>query len=120
MKNLIIVLGVIVLLALGIGAYFLMQSPSGNVPVNKGQVAIPSPVPTAVNKPVEQPVDKSVSVLGKSVEGRDITAYHFGEGTTELLFIGGIHGGYEWNTVLLAYEAMDYLKANPAFIPKNI
>ena len=59
-------------------------------------------------------------VIGKSVENRDIAAYHYGTGETELLFIGGIHGGYEWNTALLAYEMMDYLKANPGAIPQNI
>jgi hypothetical protein len=48
-------------------------------------------------------------------------AYHFGTGTTtELLLVGGIHGGYEWNTSLVAFEAMDYLKANPNVIPSNV
>ncbi|MDP2669048.1 MAG: M14 family metallopeptidase [bacterium] len=121
MKNLTIVFVIIAVLAIGVGAYFLMQSPAGNVAVNKGPVATPTPVPSATVAPTEQkPVDKSVSVLGKSVEGRDITAYHFGEGATELLFIGGIHGGYEWNTVLLAYELMDHLKKNPSAVAKNL
>lgn len=121
MKNTTIVLVVIALLALGIGAYFMMQNPVGNLAENKGPVATPTPVPIVVAKPVDQkPVDKSVSVLGTSVEGREITAYHYGDGNTELLFVGGIHGGYEWNTVLLAYQAMDYLKANPSVIPKNL
>lgn len=59
-------------------------------------------------------------VVGHSVEGRDITATTFGNGTTHLLFVGGIHGGYEWNSVLLAYEFIDYLKVHPEVIPKNI
>ena len=59
-------------------------------------------------------------VIGKSVEGRDITAYRFGNGDTEILFVGGIHGGYSWNTALVAYEMMDYLKANPNIIPTNV
>jgi len=32
----------------------------------------------------------------------------------------GIHGGYEWNSVLLAYEFIDYLKANLSVIPENL
>lgn len=60
------------------------------------------------------------SVIGQSVEGRDITAYHFGAGDEELLFVGGIHGGYEWNTVLLAYELVDYLEENPDAVPENL
>lgn len=59
-------------------------------------------------------------IVGKSVEGRNIDAYIYGGGPTHLMFVGGIHGGYEWNSVLLAYQFMDYLKANPDVIPKNL
>jgi len=59
-------------------------------------------------------------VIGKSIEGRAIDAYTYGTGATHLLFVGGIHGGYEWNSVLLAYTFMDYLEANPEIIPENI
>jgi hypothetical protein len=58
--------------------------------------------------------------IGKSVEGRTIEAYTYGTGATHVLFVGGIHGGYEWNSVLLAYQFMDYFEANPAAVPKNI
>ncbi len=56
-------------------------------------------------------------VIGKSVEGRDIEAYSYGNGDTHLLFVGGIHGGYEWNSVLLAYRFIDYLDSNPEEVP---
>lgn len=59
-------------------------------------------------------------VLGVSVEGRTIDAYTYGSGKTRLMFVGGIHGGYEWNSVLLAYQAMDYLAGNPDAIPSNL
>lgn len=59
-------------------------------------------------------------IIGKSVEGRNIDAYTFGNGTTRILFVGGIHGGYEWNSVLLAYQFMDYLDENPGIIPENL
>jgi hypothetical protein len=62
----------------------------------------------------------SSAIIGKSVEGREITAYTYGAGTKKLLFVGGIHGGYEWNSVLLAYEFMDYLKANPSAVPVGL
>ncbi len=58
--------------------------------------------------------------IGTSIEGRKIEAYTYGDGATKLLFVGGIHGGYEWNSVLLAYQFMDYVGANPTAIPKNI
>ncbi|PIQ78850.1 MAG: hypothetical protein COV79_04870 [Parcubacteria group bacterium CG11_big_fil_rev_8_21_14_0_20_41_14] len=59
-------------------------------------------------------------IIGKSVQGRSIDAYIYGDGPTHLMFVGGIHGGYEWNSVLLAYQFMDYLKTYPGAIPKNI
>ncbi|MCA9364113.1 hypothetical protein KC727_02750 [Candidatus Kaiserbacteria bacterium] len=58
--------------------------------------------------------------IGTSVEGRPIEAYTFGSGPTQLLFVGGIHGGYEWNSVLLAYQFLDYLTANPSVIPETL
>ena len=60
------------------------------------------------------------SVIGSSVEGRDIAAVTFGAGNTRLLFVGGVHGGYEWNSSLLAYEMIDHLTANPELIPEDI
>jgi hypothetical protein len=37
-----------------------------------------------------------------------------------LAFVGGIHGGYEWNTILLAYQAIDHFIAHPYQVPPNI
>jgi predicted deacylase len=58
------------------------------------------------------------TVIGQSVEGRDILAYTYGSGKTHLLFVGGIHGGYEWNSVLLAYNFIDYLNTNINYFPE--
>lgn len=68
-----------------------------------------------VTKPGE-----STTTLGSSVEGRPLTAYHFGTGDKELLFIGGIHGGYSWNTALVAYELIEYLESNPSVVPDSL
>lgn len=59
-------------------------------------------------------------VIGLSVAGRQIKAVTYGNGEKHLAFVGGIHGGYEWNSVLLAYKFMDYLEANPEVIPDNL
>lgn len=108
----------------GAGAYFFIKNSSNNAPVVQNgdttTVAV-QPEKKAVVPPVQKPVvDTTKTVLGTSVENSEITAYHFGTGDKELLFVGGIHGGYEWNTALVAYELMDYLKANPAAIPANV
>lgn len=64
--------------------------------------------------------DDGEETIGQSVNGNAITAYHYGSGDTELLLVGGIHGGYSWNTSLLSYELMDWLESNPDVIPENV
>ena len=74
----------------------------------------------ATTTPEESASDEPTSVLGTSAGGEVITAYHFGTGETELLFIGGIHGGYSWNTSLLAFELIDWLEENQDKVPENV
>jgi len=115
MKKIIIVLVIIVVLGLGI--YLLTRN-------SEVEIISPEPVATTTDQTTTATTtdqsSKGESIIGESVQGRDILAYHYGQGNTELLFIGGIHGGYEWNTVLVAYEMMAYLKQNPNVIPSNL
>jgi len=57
--------------------------------------------------------------LGVSTGGRDINAYKFGTGPNKILFVGGVHGGYEWNSILLAYEAIEYFAKNSEAVPNT-
>jgi len=82
---------------------------------NENEASV-TPEETQTN-PVEV---KPEEVIGKSAGGRDIMAYHYGTGSKEILLVGGIHGGYSWNTALLAYQMMDYFDANPTAIPSGI
>ena len=59
-------------------------------------------------------------VIGYSTAGRPIEVYRFGSGPSERLIIAGIHGGYEWNTIALADELIDYLKQHPQAIPPGV
>ncbi len=78
-------------------------------------------LPRAEKKPVVGPVVvHDPTLIGTSVEGREIRAYTYGSGPTRLLFVGGMHGGYEWNSVVLAYQFKDYLEAHPEMIPANL
>jgi len=92
---------------------------------------MPAPAPIQTTSPKHE-------VIGTSVEGRPIDAYTYtgnnietapntSEGVSQIssakkhvVFVGGIHGGYEWNSVLLAYQMMDYLERNLSIIPKNL
>ncbi len=86
----------------------------------------PKPTPVAVNPapPVATTTEKkdvsTHKVIGHSVKGRAIEAYTYGDGATHLLFVGGMHGGYEWNAVVLAYQFIDYLDAHPDFTPHDM
>lgn len=61
-----------------------------------------------------------LSVIGTSVEERPLTAYQFKNGSNKVVIIGGIHGGYEWNTTALAVEAIEYFTENPDTIPDSV
>ncbi len=58
--------------------------------------------------------------LGLSTQGWPIEVYEFGDGPIHLAFVGGIHGGYEWNTILLAYEIIDHFTRNLETLPESI
>jgi hypothetical protein len=55
-----------------------------------------------------------------SGEGRPIDIHTFGHGPVALAFVGAIHGGYEWNTANLAYQAIDYFTRNPSAVPQAL
>lgn len=89
--------------------------------------AIPEPTPTVVSPtPVSPGPTRSVAlsysrfVIGQSAEGRPIEGYRFGDGLFRLVFVGGLHGGYEWNTIALAYEALDFFADHPNLIPASV
>jgi predicted deacylase len=77
-------------------------------------------VELVVEETIPEIVSPREEVIGRSVEGREIIARTYGTGTTSLLFVGGIHGGYEWNSVLLAYEFIDYLNTYPELVPEGM
>ncbi len=111
MKTTIIALIVIVLI--GLGLYFV-STKMADAPVDQATTTVSTTTTTTTTEVTEE------TSIGMSKEGREIPIYHYGEGDKEVLFVGGIHGGYEWNTVLLSYELMDYLEANGDEIPDGV
>lgn len=103
LSTIVIALIAIALVSAGAIAFTRMKAPVVEVP----QLTITPP-------------DPRDSIIGASVEGRDIHAYTYGDGATHVVFVGGMHGGYEWNSVLLAYQFMDYLKAYPGTVPSGV
>ncbi|MCB9816538.1 DUF2817 domain-containing protein [Candidatus Nomurabacteria bacterium] len=69
---------------------------------------------------VEEAARPAEEVIGSSVEGTEIKAYHFGTGAKEILLVGGVHGSYSPNTSALTDELVAYFKGNEAAIPANL
>jgi predicted deacylase len=72
---------------------------------------------------------ESHEVIGYSVQHRTLDEYTLinpAASTTDIsklknvLFVGGMHGGYEWNASLVAYEIKKYFELHPESIPENI
>jgi hypothetical protein len=97
---------ILTLLALGAIVFVVWHNSASRTPVTV-------PVVTETAGPIYK-------IIGTSVEGRKIESYTYGHGSTTIAFAGGMHGGYEWNSVLLAYKFIDYLNADPTVIPSNL
>lgn len=133
MRNILIFVFIILLVAGGAAYYFFTKEDpqtytkeemADNTSDSSDSIDEESDSDLTENKPIDivEPENNSQgpeSTIGESAGGNDIKAYHFGDGDKELLFIGGIHGGYSWNTALVAFEMVDWLKANPNMVPNN-
>jgi hypothetical protein len=74
-----------------------------------------TPSPTATPPFVSGPYP-----IGYSLQQRPIMAYRLGYGPSARALIGGLHGGYEWNTVELMTRMVEYVSANPDVIPEHV
>src|SRR3989344_1159616 len=114
------IIAIIVVILAGAGVYLYTQrsslfangTPEMVGPQDEQIATTTAAAPTTVIKEKE--------VIGQSIDERDIAANHFGSGDKEILFIAGIHGGYEWNTVLVANQLIEYLKENQGAIPAGV
>jgi predicted deacylase len=99
---------------------------SGTVSARTTATKTPRPTasPSATARPSLTPtITPSAPVrrrLGLSTLGHPIDVHQFGDGPVRLAFVGGIHGGYEWNTILLAYRAIDYFTARLKQLPDDV
>lgn len=88
--------------------------------------AVKASAPTETAVPLPSPASATPTsgytthIIGYSAAQRPLIDYQFGNGPTHIIFIGGIHGGYEWNTILLAYDMIDTFAADPGIVPPEI
>lgn len=64
--------------------------------------------------------DDTLFAIGQSYEGRTIWAWQFGEGGRTITLVGGIHGGYEGNTVVLAEQLIEHFRRSPQTVLPGI
>jgi hypothetical protein len=130
MKNTIIAV-IVIVVVVGAGIFIWSWSNRADVgmelngtPGQNGMTDTPDPADTGAPAEDEDGEDEDANrpetVIGRSADGHDIVAYHFGQGETELLFVGGIHGGYSWNTALLAQALVNHLRQNPNAVPDGV
>ena len=125
MKN--IILGIVALLLIGGGIYFLMnQTPDTVVIVDEEEEMMPVEPDEGIGDGAE-PLNEVIaqtrgpeSVIGTSVEGAEINAYHFGTGANEILFVGGTHGSDAPSTEDVATQLVAYLSQNPSVVPNDV
>lgn len=103
---------------LSIGVLALLAAVFYFWPVATELPEVVEPEPEIVAEP--EPAGPVIKTIGASVEERPIEVYEFGTGESTLLFVGGVHGGYEWNSVALAYEMIEHFTASPELIPDNL
>lgn len=133
MQNKKLLIGIVALIVIAVGVWFFFLkgpvAPADGVPQDgtatttaDGTPIVPGTPnqPGTPAQPVPAPADGSTAVLGQSADGTPITVYHYGEGEREVLVIGGIHGGYSANTVLVARDIMNWLDNSPQVIPDNV
>ena len=92
---------------------------TGNVPSRRSLLS-PTSTPAETSTAVITPVINRRLTYGYSFGGRPLVAYRLGHGPTARALIGGLHGGYEWNTTALMSRTLEYLAAVPERIPSEL
>ena len=72
----------------------------------------PNATPSGTPVPTLLPAANTF-IIGQSAQGRDILAWRFGSGSKTLLLVGGIHTGFESNTVLLINALIAHFEGTP-------
>jgi hypothetical protein len=102
--------------------------PATATPIPTASVTAPPPAsPTAPLSPTA-PISATATavsqgqteVIGYSRQGRPLIGHQVGDGPVNLILVGAIHGGYEWNSALLVYRLLDHIRANPGLVPSAV
>ena len=79
------------------------------------------PTSTAISTAAAEAAEAAIpALIALSAGGRPINSYRLGHGTAAVVVVGGIHGGYEWNSILLAERLLAHYEAHPAQLPDGV
>lgn len=82
-----------------------------------------TPAATSTWTPVPLPTSSGLGPqtieIGRSVNGRTLTAVRLGNGSRTFIVVGGTHAGYAPNTVELANQLLAYFSADPTAVPAD-
>ena len=136
MRNHRFVAAVVLVTGLLAGCAELADRPLPSPVAPRQAISLPTPEPRHVaNRQRTQPLTSTVELVptkppapafsesfiyGRSFAGRPLVAYRLGHGPIARALVGGIHGGYEWNTTALMSKTLDYLAASPHLIPSDL
>lgn len=118
---------IIILILLGVGGYYFLQTDFGKsiyrTTENKpSEIAVSDEVGSDGEVVEEEKDENSLpeGVIGVTSSGEPIEVKTFGTGSTDVLLVAGLHGGYSWNTILLAEEVMTYFAESTDVIPEDV
>jgi hypothetical protein len=84
------------------------------------ETSLPSPSPSPTITPTPLPPEGEAFSIGQSVQGRELLVVRFGSGPIVRMIVGGIHGGYEANTVILSQLLIEDLRTGRLVVPPEL
>ncbi len=91
------------------------ETPAPTLTPQPATPTVPAPTALLFDSFAGEPV-----VIGSSHGGRALTAQRYGTGARVLLLVGGIHGGWEANTVKLMQDLSAHFTDTPEDIPAGV
>jgi hypothetical protein len=85
---------------------------SATVPTPEATRQVILTIPPALATSTATPLPEQFS-FGRSAQGADLVAWRAGTGRHLIILVGGIHTGFEANTVELVNQMRDYFVSNP-------
>lgn len=89
----------------------ISDTPTPEATLTFTPIVIPTLPPT--DTPLARAFLPELFSFGRSVQGRDLVAHRIGDGPRLIMLVGGIHGGWESNTVTLIEEMRTHFQITP-------